>query len=539
MTQLIVTCRYLFSLTEQTRDLVKVHLEPVCLTGFQIVEQRKKARALKNITDDNHSIHGIDILAAGRGNPLLMEWLDQLVRKMGKSEGLPLVEAMKKKQAEFNQKHGIPKLIRHGGNKLEMFLNRFSVFRRPVSIQAVEQMDIDAGFKDSAELLDRGIALSLVEYDRGRERFLVTPLLREELWASLDSSSQQSCHRAAFQYYRNTCETMTTSIEPHLLEEWIYHALGCGEEAVASEQGGRLIDYLTGQLDFHESRRIGEWILESKKLELSTAYDASLLNELGKTLSQQWEYRKAFDYFQHALKIDESLFGSRHLNVARDLNNLGVVLTELREHRNAFNYFQRALEIWQKVDGENVPRLSTGLNNLGAASAGLGKHREALDYYRQALDLTKKLYGERHPRTASCLYNLGSVLIALGEEQKALDYCQQTLDIWRDAYGEKHPRTAAGLSNLGEAWYVLGHYRKASDYFQQAHGIMKEIYGEIHPQVAVCLKYLGLTCLDLGEKQKAKEYFEQAYVIFKECYGEDHPHTVTAKESMGQSHVSA
>jgi tetratricopeptide (TPR) repeat protein len=535
MTQLIVTSRYLFSLTEHTRDLVKVHLEPVCLTGLQIVEQHKKAKTLKNIANYIHSADSKDLLTAGRGNPLLMEWLDQLVGKMGKSGELPLGEAVKKKQAEFNKKHEIPKLIRHGGNKLETFLNRFSVFRRPVSMQAVEQMGTKAGLNDWAVLLERGVALGLLEYDQARRHYLVTPLVREELWASLDSSSQHSCHRAAFQYYRNTCKTMTTSIEPHLLEEWIYHALGCGEESVASEQGGRLIDYLAGQLNFHKSRRIGEWILESKKQELATAHDASLLNELGKTLSHQWDFRKALDYFQQALKIDEALFGSLHLNVARDLNNLGVVLNELGEHRNAFDYFQRALEIWKKVDGENVPRLSTGLNNLGAASAGLGEHGEALDYYRQAFDLTKKLYGEKHPQTAACLNNLGSISIALGKEQQALDYCNQALDIWRDAYGEKHPWTAAGLSNLGEAWYVLGHYRKAFDYFQQAHGIMKEIYGEMHPQVAVRLYKLGLIRLNLGEKQKAKEYFEQAYIIFKECYGEDHPHTVTVKKSLQNS----
>lgn len=532
MTQLIITSRYLFSLTEQTRDLAKEHLEPVCLTGLQIVEQHKKAKTLKNIANYIHSADSMDLLTAGRGNPLLMEWLDQLVGKMGKSGELPLVEVVKKKQAEFNQKYGIPKLISHSGNKLETFLNRFSVFRRPVSIQAVEQMSTKAGLNDCAALLERGVALGLVEYDQLRRYYLVTPLVREELWASLDSSSQHACHRTAFQYYQNTCETMTTSIEPHLFEEWIYHALGCGEEAVASEQGGRLIDYLAGQLDFHESRRIGEWILKVKKLELSTTHDASLLNELGKTLSRQWDYRKAFDYFQHALKIDEALFGSMHINVARDLNNMGVVLTELGEHRKAFDYFQRALEIWKKVDGENVPRISTGLNNLGAASAGLEEHREALDYYRQAFDLTKEFYGEKHPQTAACLNNLGSLSIALGKEQQALDYCNQALDIWRDVYGEKHPWTAAGLSNLGEAWYVLGHYRKAFDYFQQAYGIMKEIYGEIHPQVAVRLKYLGLICLNLGEKQRAKEYFEQAYVIFKECYGEDHPHTVTVRKSL-------
>ena len=490
MTQLIITSRYIFSLTEQMRDLVKERLELICLTGFQTVEQRKKARTLKNFRDDILSIRGVDFLAAGRGNPLLMEWLDQLVGTMGESSELSLAEAVRNKQREFNQTHGFRKLIHHGGNKFETFLTRFSVFRRSVSMIAAEQIGSDAGGKDSAALLELGIALSLVEYDRNRESYLVTPLVREELWASLDSSSQCSCHRAAFQYYRNACETMTVAAGPHLYEEWIFHALGCGEEEVVSEQGARLIDYFSGQWDFNESRRIGEWIVEAKKQDLSTAHDAGFLNAFGKALSQQWEYRKAINYFQHALKIDKALFGSRHLDVARDLNNLGVVLTELGEYREAIGYFQKSLEIWKEVDGENYSRISTGLNNLGAASMGLGKHREALDYYHDAYGLIKRTFGEKYPQTAACLYNLGSVLIKLGEEQKALYYCQQAVDIWRDAYGDRHPRTADGYSNLGEVWYVLGHYRKAFDYFQRAYGILKEFYGEDHPRSVTVKKSL-------------------------------------------------
>lgn len=72
MSQLIIASRHLFSLVEQYRDLVRERLEPICLTSFQPSEQLKKIRELKYILNYPESAVVSQLVAAGRGNPLLM-----------------------------------------------------------------------------------------------------------------------------------------------------------------------------------------------------------------------------------------------------------------------------------------------------------------------------------------------------------------------------------------------------------------------------------------------------------------------------------
>jgi hypothetical protein len=45
-------------------------------------------------------------------------------------------------------------------------------------------------------------------------------------------------------------------------------------------------------------RRVGLWVLEEKNREFSTADDAFLLNEVGITLNDVGDYRKAIDYVE-------------------------------------------------------------------------------------------------------------------------------------------------------------------------------------------------------------------------------------------------
>lgn len=574
MTQLIITSRYLFSLTEQSRDLVKERLEPVCLSGFHAVEQRKKVRRLKHIFNYGEPSDTVALTAAGRGNPLLMEWLDQAIGSVTAGEETqPLEDVVKKTQTVFNQKFHLPELVRYGGSELEHFLRCVSVFRRPVTIHGLELVGKNAGMKDWRPLLLRGIELSLVEIEHVHMSYRVTPLMREELWDGLDSSLCRAVHRAAFHYFQNVCETMT-SMDPLLVEEWIFHALGCGEEGVASQQAGRLIDYLFKRFSFSDVRRIGEWVLECKNLKLSTSHDASLLNNLARAFKQLGHFREAADYFQQALDLDVAVSGPRSPNVAKRLNNLGAVWTELGDFQRGIDYLQQALTIDEEVYGPRRPSIADRLNNLGTAWLGRGDAEKAFAYFQRASAIFKEVYGDMHPHTAAGLSHLGTAWRKRGDAEKALDYYQQALAILKALYGEAHPRIAAGFGNLGTAWSDLGNYSKAFEYFQSALGLLKEVYGDIHPdvagglrnlgsawlnrgenrkaidcflqalaifkelygdthhQVAIELKNLGLAWAELGESQKAVDCFQQAYEIFKTCYGEEHPLTVSVKNKL-------
>jgi tetratricopeptide (TPR) repeat protein len=574
-TQLLITSRYAFPLSIQGQDLIEERLEKVWLTSFRETEQQKKLLELPHIFnyEDKTKIPGL--LASGHGNPRLMEWLDVLVGQMDKVKVTQLLEAMKEKQEDFIRVHVIRELLVQGGKELELFLRWFSIYRRPVLEEGVEAVAEKAGIPLWRALLRKGMSLSLAEHDRMRHSYQVTPLLREELLRELDQ--HLPCHEAAFAYYKKVCEAKDP-LDPLLTEEWIFHALGCGEEEVASDQGGRLVTHLREGLAFLESRRVGEWVLaekNAKNRELSTGNDASLLNDLAYTihslgdhrkaieyyqlaldideavfgqkhpdvarelnnLGSAWkalgDHRKAIEYYRLALDIDEAVFGQKHLNVAGKLNNLGSAWNELGDHRKAIEYYQLALDIWKEVLGETHPEVASALNNLGSAWDDLGDHRRAIEYYQQALDILKEVYGETHPHVATALNNLGLALQALGDHRKAIDLYQQALNIDEAVYGQKHHNVAQVLNNLGLAWDDLGDHRKAIDLYRRALNIDEAVYGREHPEVAIRLNNLGLAWNALGESRKAIDYYQQALNIWKKVYGEPHPHAATALNNLG------
>jgi tetratricopeptide (TPR) repeat protein len=522
MTQIMITSRYSFSLEEQGRDLVKERLEWITLTSFPELEQRKKARELENIFYYGDQSLVPKLVAAGHGNPRLMEWLDVLVGQMDTAEVPQLLEAFGGKQEEFIREHLIRELLQRGGEELARLLHWFSIYRQPVLIDGVRQVGEKAGLGTWEVLLQEGIGLSLIEHDQARGNYQLTPLLREELLAELKDLN--ACHRAAFPYYEEICKAQE-AIDPVQVEEWIYHALGCGEEEVASDQGGRLVQHLRDRLAFRESRRVGLWVLEEKKRELSTAKDTFLLNEIALTIDKLGKHRKAIEYLEKALKIDRDVYVKVHPKMAIRFNNLGLAWKALGDPRKAIDYFKQALTIDLNEYGEEHPDVARDFNNLGESWRVLGEPKKAIDYFEQALKIDRDVYGEMHHKVAIRLNNLGAAWNALRDHQKAIDYFEQALNIDCYVYGKEHPAVAGDLSNLGWAYHALGEPHKAIEYHEQALSIRKKVYVDNHPDIAISLNNLGAVYCELGQKKEAKVYLKQAYDIFKKFLGPKHPYT--------------
>ncbi len=530
MTQLIITSRYDFSLSEYGRDLVKERLEKVWLTSFQETEQLKKAQELENILNYEDQSKVPNLLAAGHGNPRLMEWLNILVGQMAAAEVPQLVEAIKDKQEDFIHDHVIRELLQMGGDDLTCFLHWFSIYRRPVLVEGAAQVAQKANLSDWEELLRIGMGLSLVEYDQARQSYQATPLLREELLNGLEDIAVY--HEAAFDYYKKVCETRN-SIDPVLNEEWIYHALGCGKEDEASDKGSILVNYLSNSLAYQESRRIGEWILLRKKRECSTANDAFLLNALGCTMNDLGDHNRAIKYYHQALAIINGVYGVDSPFEACVLNNLGEACRYLGEPKKTIDYYQQALSINNMVYGDGHYKVANTLNNLGALWDDLGDYHQATKYYMQALNILKNIYGKMHPQVANTLNNMGLTWAVLGEYKKAIDYHEQALAICQSVYGENHPSVAINLASLGSAWYFLGDYHKAISYFELSLTIWRNVYGDKHPNVARDLNNLGNACNSLGEYNKATDYFQKALVILEKVHGEGHPNVAKALNNLG------
>jgi tetratricopeptide (TPR) repeat protein len=458
--------------------------------------------------------------------------LNAYIKEIETEDFHTILSLIKGKQEEFIQELFLKEILNAQAPAFQDFFRRISIFRLPVLQRGIEL--VCEGVDNWQNALDKAVRLSLVEQDTTHKdyRYWVTPLLREEVLNELDANKKKISHARALKYYQELIESYA-EYSPILSIELIEHALKSNNEDIAiKEAGTNLLPYLRKSLAYKEAQSYGEYIHSYISKPRKDEYFARFIYELGWIYDDLGEHKKAIEYYEEALAIDEEVFGRKHPKVARDLNNLGLAWRALGENKKAIKYFDEALAIDEKIYGRRHPDVATRLNNLGGAWDALGEYKKAIKYYEEALAIVKEVYGQKHPHVAASLNNLGEAWRALGEYKKAIKYYEEALAIWKEVYGQKHPHVATSLNNLGLAWRALGEYKKAIKYYEEALAIDEEIYGRRHPKVATDLNNLGLAWRALGEYKKAIEYYEEAYMIFNEFFGPEHPHTKTVKNNL-------
>jgi tetratricopeptide (TPR) repeat protein len=222
---------------------------------------------------------------------------------------------------------------------------------------------------------------------------------------------------------------------------------------------------------------------------------ATLWNNLGYHLQDLADYAGAKAAYEHALAIDEAVFGPEHPNVAIRVNNLGGVLRDL--------------------------------GDLGGARAA----------FERALAIDEALYGPDHPDVAIRANNLGLVLKDLGDLAGARAALERALAIDEAVYGPDHPKVAIRVNNLGSVLKDLGDLAGARAAFERALAIREKALGPDHPDTAITVWWIGTLLAQLGDRDGARTQLERALAIFQRCLPPDHPYIASVKgnlEGLGQ-----
>src|SRR5659263_137520 len=532
-TQMIITSRYTFPLTLEGKNLAGERLESISLTGFSGADEKKKVSELANIAGYSDPDIKKQLIEAGRGNPRLMEYLDTLVKEVKALDVPSLLSRVKGRQDEFVQELLLNEIFKAQTDDFKTFLRCCSVYQLPVLKEGIGLLF--NGMNGWESHVETAVRLSLIEKDSTQKdyKYLVTPLLRGDLFKELEEDEKMKYHQAAVSYYHNVS---SRNYEPIASAELIYHAISGRCPEVAVEEGGsRFLPYLRESVAYREGLAWGEYIF-SKIPELKMDSNHSkFMFELGWLHDDMGKAEQAIEYYEHALEIDKKVYGDRHPNVAIYLNNIGLAWNNLGDSKKAIAYLEQALEIDKEVYGDRHPNVATDLNNIGAAWNNLGDSKKAIAYYEQALEIDKEVHGDWHHKVAIRLNNIGAAWYNLGDSKKAIAYYEQALEIDKEVYGDRHPSVATGLNNMGEAWYNLGDFQRAKEYFQQALEIDKEVHGDWHHKVAIRVNNIGAAWYNLGDSKKAIAYYEQALEIDKEVYGDRHPSVATGLNNMGEA----
>ncbi|MGB7001691.1 MAG: tetratricopeptide repeat protein [Halobacteriota archaeon] len=472
MTQLIITSRYIFSLTFDGKDLIRERLEHIGLTSFRDADERKKIAELDNIATYPDPKIKHQLIEAGRGNPRLMESLNALVGEV--KDVTSLLSKAKGKQEEFVQELVLRQLLESQPEAFQTLLRRSAVYRLPVLKDGIGF--VSEGLTDWESAAENAVRLSLMEQDSTRNvRYWVSPLLREDIFAELPAEEQNQCHEVAVSYYQDRIQASADLYDPVSGAELIEHALKSGQEDIAIEEADvRFLPYLRKTLAYREALTQGDKILSHIVEPKSDDKHSRFMYELGWVYFDVGDALQAIEYYEQALSIDKEVYGERHPNVATTLNNIGMAWYALGEQKKALGYYEQALGIDKEVYGDRHPKVAIRLNNIGSAWNALGEPKKALEYCEQALGIGKEVYGDRHPNVAKTLNNIGGAWDAMGEPKKALEYYEQALGIAKEVYGDRHPDVAITLNNMGEAWEALDDSQRAKECFQQAHSIEVE-----------------------------------------------------------------
>ncbi|CAF1638517.1 unnamed protein product [Adineta ricciae] len=299
-----------------------------------------------------------------------------------------------------------------------------------------------------------------------------------------------------------------------------YHQLGY----LKDDQG----DYKMAIEYYEKALKIQETTLPSNHPSLATSY-----SNIALVYDKMGEYSKALSFFEKALEIEEKTLPSNHPDLAQSYNNIGLVYYNMGEYSKALSFYEKALEIREKTLPSNHPDLAQSYNNIGGVYDSMGEYSKALSFYEKALEIREKTLPSNHPSLATSYNNIGFVYYNMGEYSKALSFYEKALEIWGKTLPSNHPSLAASYNNIGLVYNNMGEYSKALSFYEKAFEIREKTLPSNHPSLATSYNNIGAVYQNMGEYSKAYSFYEKALEISGKSLPSNHPDLATSYNNIG------
>lgn len=233
------------------------------------------------------------------------------------------------------------------------------------------------------------------------------------------------------------------------------------------------------------------------KKSITKSYNAIGLIHLNKR-----EYKKAFKYFQRALKlVDDERY---KVDI---YNNLGSIHYSQGRHKEALEYYDKVLDIYKSlISRKGIAKI---YNNIGLIYDDQSQYKKALNYYFKALkqfEKRKNYYGVM----ATC-NNIGNIYTKQGRYNKALEYQLKVLKIAQ----EKDFQTAVGFAfnNIGNIYAATEKHKEALGFFLKSLKNQEKLENE-NGIADACIN-IGRVFSDQNRDEQALRYYERALRIKK------------------------
>jgi tetratricopeptide (TPR) repeat protein len=186
------------------------------------------------------------------------------------------------------------------------------------------------------------------------------------------------------------------------------------------------------------------------------------------------------------------------------LNNIGKSLSQQEHYREAESILRRCLEWRERVLGEDHKDTLMSIYMLACVLHGQGKYVDAEAFVRQCLKLRERVLGKEHEDTLLSKYWLARILGEQGRYKEAEIVYQRTLDGFGRTLGNGHNCTMWTAYWLADSLYQLGKVQEAGAMYRRTIQGMEKLFGKEHPHTLFAIKGLA-EALDDREEYEAAE----------------------------------
>jgi tetratricopeptide (TPR) repeat protein len=297
------------------------------------------------------------------------------------------------------------------------------------------------------------------------------------------------------------------------------------------ETGWRRLGQLLLKLNqFDKAEELYKVLLKQTSDESEKAF---YYNQLGYVKDDQGDYKKAIEYYEQGLKIDQKTLPPNHPEMATSYNNIGGVYNNMGEYSKALSFYEKSVEIYQKTLPPNHPSLATSYNNIGGVYNNIREYSKALSFYEKSLEIKQKTLPPNHPSLATSYNNIGEVYRNMGEYSKALSFYEKALQIYQKTLPPDHPLLATSYNNIGMVYDNMGEYSRAFSFNEKSLEIRQKTLPSNHPDLAQSYNNIGLVCGKMGEYSKALSFNKKSLEIRQKTLPPNHPSLAQSYNNIG------
>jgi tetratricopeptide (TPR) repeat protein len=245
-----------------------------------------------------------------------------------------------------------------------------------------------------------------------------------------------------------------------------------------------------------------EQVVENPRNEELVASLSSAYLELGVHLEDSGNAQIALEKYLLALDLLRDQFESsncdesseKYLHVANVLDHVASACLNVGDFESASEYFQDALEMRESVFGSDVDikeaqlELASSAHNLGSAVGIAGDANREIELYLKALEWRLKASGgsEENEDVIRSFESLASAFGASGQSEREVEYASKCLALREKLFGnsavpEKQLEIASSQYNLGFALAEAGQIANALELLQKCYNERVKFLGADHP----------------------------------------------------------